>query len=163
MPLISEIMDQVTRAQYFSKIDLKDTYYRLRIKEGDEWKTAFWTCYGHYEFLVVPMGLMNTPAIFQAYINKALCSLVDDFCIVYLDDILVFSRTKEEHNRHLQQVYEWLRQSELYAKPSKCQFYQKELKFLGFIIGTKGIYINPQWVQTIKEWENHPPRSYWDL
>ena len=101
MPLISEIIDQVTRAQYFSKINLKDAYYRLQIKEEDKWKTAFRTCYGHYEFIVVLMGLMNTPATFQVYINKALCSLVDDFCIVYLDDILVFSRTKEEHDRHL--------------------------------------------------------------
>ena len=112
-------MDQVTRAQYFSKIDLKDAYYRLQIKE-DKWKTAFCTRYGHYEFLVVPMGLTNAPATFQAYINKALHGLVDDFCIIYLDDILVFSRTKEKHNRHLQQVCKRLRQSELYAKPSKC-------------------------------------------
>jgi hypothetical protein len=86
-------MDRVTRAQYFSKIDLKDAYYRLRIKVGDEWKTAFRTRYGYYEFIVVPIGLTNTPATFQAYINQALRGLVDDFCIVYLDDILVFSRT----------------------------------------------------------------------
>jgi hypothetical protein len=89
--LITKIMDRVTRAQYFSKIDLKDAYYRLRIKAGDEWKTAFRTRYGHYEFIVVPIGLTNTPATFQAYINQALRGLVDDFCIVYLDDILVFS------------------------------------------------------------------------
>jgi hypothetical protein len=93
LPLITKIMDRVTRAQYFSKIDLKDAYYRLRIKVGDEWKTAFRTRYGHYEFMVVPIGLTNAPATFQAYINQALRGLVDDFCIVYLDDILVFSRT----------------------------------------------------------------------
>jgi hypothetical protein len=104
LPLITEIMDRVTGAQYFSKIDLKDAYYRLRIKPGDEWKTAFRTRYGHYEFLVVPMGLTNAPATFQAYINKALQGLVDSFCIVYLDDILVFSKTKEEHDQHLQQI-----------------------------------------------------------
>jgi hypothetical protein len=151
LPLISEIMDRVTRAKYFSKIDLKDAYYRLRIKTGDEWKTAFRTRYGHYEFLVVPMGLTNSPATFQAYINKALHGLVDDFCIVYLDDILVFSKTEEEHDQHLQRVCERLREAELYAKPSKCQFYQTEIEFLGFIIGTQGIRIDPKRVQTIKE------------
>jgi len=101
LPLITEIMDRVTGAQYFSKIDLKDAYYRLRVKAGDEWKTAFRTRYGHYEFMVVPMGLTNAPATFQAYINKALRGLVDDFCIVYLDDILIFSKTKEEHEQYL--------------------------------------------------------------
>ena len=163
LPLITEIMDRVTGAQYFSKIDLKDAYYRLRIKAGDEWKTAFRTRYGHYEFMVIPMGLTNAPATFQAYINKALRGLVDDFCIVYLDDILVFSKTREEHDRHLQQVCGRLREAELYAKPSKCQFYQEEIEFLGFIIGTKGIRMDPRRVQTIKEWESHPPRSYRDL
>ena len=124
LPLITEIMDHVTGAKYFSKIDLKDAYYRLRIKAGDEWKTAFCTYYGHYEFMVVPMGLTNAPTTFQAYINKALQGLVDDFCIVYLDDILVFSKTKEEYDLHLQYIYQRLREAELYAKPSKCQFYQ---------------------------------------
>jgi len=143
LPLITEIIDRVIGAQYLSKIDLKDAYYRLRIKAGDEWKTAFRTRYDHYEFLVVPMGLTNAPATFQAYINKALRGLIDDFCIVYLDDILIFSKTKEEHDQHLQQVCERLRNAELYAKPSKCQFYQKEIEFLGFIISTKGIRIDP--------------------
>ena len=103
--LITEIIDHVTRAKYFSKIDLKDVYYRLRIKAGNEWKTAFRTCYRHYEFLVVPIGLTNAPTTFQAYINKALQGLVDDFCIIYLDDILVFSKTKEEHDLYLQYIY----------------------------------------------------------
>ena len=129
LPLITEIMDRVSGANYFSKIDLKDAYYRLRIKAGDEWKTAFRTRYGHYEFLVVPMGLTNAPATFQAYINKALRGLIDDFCIVYLDDILIFSKTKEEHDQHLQQICERLRDAELYAKLSKCQFYQRRLSF----------------------------------
>jgi hypothetical protein len=163
LPLISEIMDRVSGANYFSKIDLKDAYYRLRIKPGDEWKTAFRTRYGHFEFLVVPMGLTNAPATFQAYINKALQGLVDDFCIVYLDDILIFSRTKEEHDEHLQRVCQRLREAELYAKPSKCQFYQEEIEFLGFIIGIQGIRMDPGRVQTIKDWENHPPKTYRDL
>ena len=109
------------------------------------------------------MGLTNAPATFQAYINQALRGLVDDFCIVYLDDILVFSRTQEEHADHLQRVCERLRGAELYTKPSKYQFFQQEIEFLGFIIGTKGIRIDPKRIQTIKEWESHPPRNYWDL
>ena len=109
------------------------------------------------------MGLTNSPATFQAYINHALRGLVDDFCIVYLDDILVFSKTQEEHEDHLQRVCERLRGAELYAKPSKCQFFQKEIEFLGFIVGTQGIRMDPKRVQTIKEWEDHPPRSYRDL
>src|SRR5271155_1579727 len=113
--------------------------------------------------MVVPMGLTNAPATFQAYINKALRGLVDNFCIVYLDDILVFSKTKEEHEQHLQQICDRLQQAELYAKPSKCQFFQKELEFLGFIISTTRIHMDPKRVQTIKEWESHPPRSYRDL
>ena len=86
--------------------------------------------------MVVPIGLTNSPATFQAYINQALRGLVDDFCIVYLDDILVFSRTKEEHTEHLRRVCERLRAAELYAKPSKYKFFQQEIEFLGFIIGT---------------------------
>ena len=151
LPLITEIMDRVTGANYFSKIDLKDAYYQIRIKAGDEWKTAFRTRYGHYEFLVIPFGLTNAPATFQAYINKALRGLVNNFCIVYLDNILIFSKTREEHNQHLQQVCKHLRNTELYTNPLKCQFYQKEIEFLGFIIGTQGIRMDPKHVQTIKE------------
>jgi hypothetical protein len=156
-------MDRVSGSMFYSKIDLKDAYYRIRIKKGDEWKTAFRTRYGHFEFLVMPMGLTNAPATFQAYINKALQGLVDDFCIVYLDDILIFSKTREEHTEHLKQVCNRLREAELYAKPSKCVFYKQELDFLGFIIGVDGIKMDPARVQTIKEWENHPPRSFRDL
>ena len=101
LPLITKIIDQVTRAKYFSKIDLKEVYYQIYIKAGDKWKTVFRTCYGHYKFLVISFSLTNVLAIFQAYINKALCGLVDNFCIVYLDNILIFSKTKEEHNQHL--------------------------------------------------------------
>ena len=97
-----------------SYIDLKDAYYRIRIREGDEWKTAFRTRYGHFEYLVMPFGLTNAPTTFQAYINYALRGLVDDFCIVYLDDILIFSQSEEEHQWHLKLICERLRQAELY-------------------------------------------------
>lgn len=163
LPLIGEIMDRVSGSTWFSKIDLKDAYYRIRIKAGDEWKTAFRTRYGHFEFLVMPMGLTNSPAAFQAYINNTLRGLVDRICIVYLDDILIFSKTREEHTDHLRQVCQRLREHELYAKPSKCEFYQDRMEFLGFIISAKGVEMDPTRIQTIQEWKNHPPRSYHDV
>lgn len=95
LPLISELLDRLNGAKVFSKLDLKDAYYRIRIREGDEWKTAFRTRYGHFEYLVMPFGLTNAPATFQAYINRALKGYVDDFCVVYLDDVLIFSRTQK--------------------------------------------------------------------
>ena len=151
LPLMGEILDRVNGATVFSKIDLKDAYYRIRIRPGDEWKTAFRTRYGHYEYLVMPFGLTNAPAAFQAYINQALRGLVDDFCIVYLDDILIFSKTEEQHTEHLQLICERLRTAELYAKPSKCQFYQEEMEFLGFIINKQGVRMDPERIRTISE------------
>jgi hypothetical protein len=95
--LISELLDQLNNAKVFSKLNLLDTYYWIQIKEGDKWKTAFQTCYSHYEFLVIPMGLTNALATFQSYINNALQGYVDNFCIIYLDDILIYSQSEEEH------------------------------------------------------------------
>ena len=119
--------------------------------------------YRHFEFLVMPFRLTNALAIFQAYINKALQGLVDDFYIVYLDDILIFSKTEEEYITHLKQVCQRLREAELYAKPSKCQFYQEEMEFLGFVISAKGISIDPRRVQTIIEQKSYLPQSYQDI
>src|SRR5207248_3409783 len=101
LPLISQILDRLVRAKIYTKLDLKDAYHRVRIRRGDEWKTAFRTRYGHFEYQVLPFGLANAPATFQAYINKALAGYLDDFCVVYLDDILVYSRSEEEHTHHV--------------------------------------------------------------
>jgi hypothetical protein len=106
LPLINEILNRLNDSTIFSKIDLKNTYYRIRIKEGDEWKTAFRTRYGYYEFLVIPFGLTNAPATFQAYINRILRGYINDFCIVYLDDILIFSRDEKQYQQHLDLVLE---------------------------------------------------------
>ena len=111
----------------------------------------------------MPFRLTNALAIFQAYINKVLQGLVDDFYIVYLDDILIFSKTKEEHITYLKQVCQRLREAELYAKPFKCQFYQEEIEFLGFVINAKGISIDPQRVQTIIEQKSYLSQSYQDI
>ena len=110
LPLITETLDRLCGAKRFSKLDLKDAYHRIRIKRGDEWKTAFRTRYGHFEYLVMLFGLVNAPATFQAYINRALAGLVDVTYIVYLDDILVFSEEPADHWRHVEQVLQRLRQ-----------------------------------------------------
>lgn len=158
LPLISEILDRCQGAKYFTKIDIKDAYYRIRIKEGDEWKTAFRTRYGHYEYLVMPFGLTNAPATFQSYIHQALHGLLDTICVVYLDDILIFSKTREEHTAHIQRVLERMRAAELYAKPSKCSFYQDSVEFLGFILSIDGISMDPRRVTTVAEWKE--PTTY---
>lgn len=161
LPLISEILDRLSGAKYFSKIDVQDAYYRIRIREGDEWKTAFRTRYGHFEYTVMPFGLTNAPATFQNYIHIALRGLLDLFCVAYLDDILVFSGDRESHTRHLHQVLERMRQAELYAKPSKCVFYQNQVEFLGYVVSQEGISMDPRRVNTIVSWEM--PRSYHDV
>ena len=104
LPLISETLDRLSGAKVFTKMDLKDAYHRIRIREGDEWKTAFCTRYGHFEYLVMPFGLANAPATFQAYINKALAGYVDVFCVVYLDDILVYSDSLSDHEVHVKKI-----------------------------------------------------------
>lgn len=163
LPLISELLDRLNGSVIFSKIDLRNAYHRIRIREGDEWKTAFRTRYGHFEYLVVPFGLTNAPATFQAYINNALQGLVDDFCVVYLDDILIFSKSEEEHYEHLELIIERLRQAELYANPKKCDFFKSEIDFLGFIVNKDGLRMDPAQVQTISEWRHHPPKTYRDV
>ena len=161
LPLITETLDRLCGAKVFSKMDLKDAYHRIRIKAGDEWKTAFRTRYGHFEYLVMPFGLANAPATFQAYINRALAGLVDVTCVVYLDDILIYSAEPAEHWGHVKQVLERLRQFSLYANLKKCQFYTGRVEFLGFIVTTDGVAMDQERVSTIKEWPR--PKSYRDV
>ena len=161
LPLISEILDRTQGSYYFSKIDIKDAYYRIRIAEGDEWKTAFRTRYGLFEYTVMPFGLTNAPATFQHYISLALSDLLDACCIVYLDDILIFSKDRDNHTKDLHQILERLRGAGLYAKPSKCAFYQKEVEFLGYILSPDGVSMDPKRVRTVEEWPK--PQSYYDI
>jgi hypothetical protein len=161
LPLISELMDRLSGARFFTKLDLRDAYHRIRIRPTDRWKTAFKTRYGQFEYTVMPFGLTNAPATFQAYINRALAGLLDVFCIVYLDDILIYSRTREEHTTHILQVLDRLEQFQLFAKQSKCSFYQDRVEFLGFIISRDGISMDPERVKAIEEWP--PPESIHDI
>lgn len=152
LPLISEILDRLSGAKYFSKLDLKDAYYRIQIQPGDEWKTA-WRCrYGHFEYTVMPFGLTNAPATFQNYIHTALYDILDRFCIVYLDDILIFSQDAKSHQYHVQQVLKRLQKAELYANLSKCTFYQPQVEFLGYIISQDGVEMDPERIRNIADW-----------
>jgi hypothetical protein len=161
IPLISELMDRLSGARYFTRLDIRDAYHRIRIRKSDQWKTAFRTRYGQFEYTVMPFGLTNAPATFQAYINRALTGLIDDFCIVYLDDILIYSQTREEHTSHILQVLDRLEQSHLFVKQSKCVFYQDRVDFLGFIIDREGISMDPDRVKAVQEWPT--PESVHDI
>lgn len=161
LPLISETLDRLVGAELYTTLDLQHAYNRVRIRKGDEWKTAFRTRYGHFEYLVMPFGLTNAPATFQAYINRALAGYTDIFCVVYLDDILIFSKTLEEHWRHVNLVLERLQRFSLYVKLSKCTFASTQVEFLGFVVSTKGIQMDLSRVQSISEWP--VPKTFRDV
>jgi transposase InsO family protein len=161
LPLIGESLDRLGSARIYTKLDLRDAYHRIRIREGDEWKTAFRTRYGHFEYTVMPFGLTNAPAVFQSYINSALSDLLDVCCIVYLDDILIYSKTEEEHVKHVREVLNRLVEHKLYAKLSKCEFHTTRVAYLGFIVSTDGISMEEDRVATIKGWPT--PKSVRDV
>ncbi|GJY06360.1 putative reverse transcriptase domain-containing protein [Tanacetum coccineum] len=143
LPRIDDLFDQLQGAKFFSKIDLRSGYHQLRVKEQDVSKTAFRTRYGHYEFLVMPFGLTNAPAVFMDLMNRIFHEYLDKFVIVFIDDILVYSKTREEHEDHLRIVLEILRQKKLYAKFSKCDFWLGQVAFLGHIVSADGITMDP--------------------
>ena len=134
---IDDLFDQLKGASVFSKIDLRSGYHQLRIKDMDVHKTTFKTRYGHYEFLVMTFGLTNAPATFMDLMNRVFRSYVDQFFVVFIDDILVYSKDWENHDTHLRVVLEALRKERLYAKLSKCEFWLKEVSFLGHIASEK--------------------------
>ncbi|CAD0056184.1 unnamed protein product [Aureobasidium pullulans] len=153
LPNIEELQDRLSKAKWFSKIDLKGAYNLIRMKEGEEWKTAFRTRYGHYEYLVMPFGLTNAPATCQMMINDTLREYLDRTVVAYLDDILIYTNGNlEQHVKDVQQVLTKLQERRLKANPKKCEFHVKETEFLGFIIGVDGIRIDPAKITSIKEW-----------
>ena len=161
IPLVADLFDQLGRARYFTKLDLRSGYYQVRIAEGDEPKTACVTRYGSYEFLVMPFGLTNAPATFCTLMNKVLYPFIDRFVVVYLDDIVVYSKSLGEHVEHLHQVFMALRENELYVKREKCSFAQEEVSFLGHIIGNGKLRMDKSKVRAILEWE--PPSKVPEL
>ncbi|MBE3042942.1 RNA-directed DNA polymerase [Candidatus Bathyarchaeota archaeon] len=151
LPLVSELLATLAEGCVFSKLDARDAYHRIRIAESDQWKTAFRTKYGHYEYTVMPFRLTNALATFQAYIHQALAGLIDVCCVVYLDDIIVFSKNREDHMRDLASVMHRLRDAELYLKISKCRFFQTRIDFLGFIVTSEGIEMDPARVAAVAD------------
>ncbi|XP_069478208.1 uncharacterized protein, partial [Ambystoma mexicanum] len=152
LPLIPELLDQVKDARIYTKLDLRGAYHLVRIKEGDEWKTAFRTKYGLFEYQVMPFGLCNAPAAFQYFMNDVLRELIDVCVVVYIDDILVYSSSEEEHQRHVKEVLERLRQHNLFAKLEKCVFNATEVEFLGFILSPNGVHMDSKKVDEIIKW-----------
>jgi hypothetical protein len=149
---IDDLFDQLKDAKVFSKIDLRSRYHQVRIKEEYINKTSFKTRYGHYEFTVVPFGLSNAPVIFMCLMNGVFREYLDKFVIVFLDDILIYSNSEEYHEHHLRMVLQVLRENQLYAKLSKCSFYQKQIHYLGHIISKDGIAVDPEKIESIREW-----------
>ncbi|KAL0455690.1 UNVERIFIED_CONTAM: Retrovirus-related Pol polyprotein from transposon [Sesamum latifolium] len=154
LPRIDDLLDQLKGATVFSKIDLRSGYWQLRIEEKSIPKTTFRTRYGHYEFVVMPFGLTNAPAAFMSLMNKTLQPFLDLFVIVFIDDILIYSRSQEEHEKHLRAVLQILSEKQLYAKFSKCEFWMKEIVFLGHIVSKEGVQPDPTKVKAILEWES---------
>jgi hypothetical protein len=161
LPLIKETLNNLEGMKHFTKIDIISAFNNVRMKKGHEHLTAFLTRFGLFESLVMPFGLTGAPATFQRFINDALREYLDQFCSAYLDDILIYSRTKEEHTVHVRQVLERLRKAGLFAKLSKCEFFVTETKFLGLIVGRDGFKMDPEKVKTILEWKT--PRSATDV
>ncbi|GJX28963.1 putative reverse transcriptase domain-containing protein [Tanacetum coccineum] len=154
---IDDLFDQLQGSQYFSKTDLRSEYHQLRVHEDDIPKTAFRTRYGHFEFTVMPLGLTNAPAVFMDLMNRVCRPYLDKFVIVFIDDILIYYKTQEEHEVHLGLVLELLREEKLYAKFSKCEFWLREVQFLRHVINGDGIHVDPSKIEAVKNWES--PRT----
>ncbi|KAF5799660.1 putative nucleotidyltransferase, Ribonuclease H [Helianthus annuus] len=152
LPRIDDLFDQLQGSCYYSKIDLRSGYHQLRVREEDVSKTAFRTRYGHYEFLVMPFGLTNAPAVFMDLMNRVCKPYLDKFVIVFIDDILIYSKSQEEHEQHLRLILELLRKEQLYAKFSKCDFWLREVHFLGHVVNKDGIHVDPSKVDSIRNW-----------
>jgi len=157
LPLISEALDRLGGAKYFTKLDIKDTYHNIRIWEGDEWKMAFSTKLGTYKDLVMQLGLCNAPAAFQRLINEVLMEHSEMCCIVYLDDVLIYSNTLQQHRKDVSNILQAIQKSGIQVKPSKCEFHQNETEYQGFIIGQEGIKTDPVKTQAI--WDGTAPKQ----
>lgn len=152
LPRIDDLFDQLQGSSVYSKIDLRSGCHQLRVREEDIPKTAFRTRYGHYEFQVMPFGLTNAPAVFMDLMNRVCKPYLDKFVTVFIDDILIYSKNKEEHEEHLRLILELLRQEKLYAKFSKCEFWISTVQFLGHVIDSQGVHVDPAKIEAIKDW-----------
>ncbi|GKA07586.1 reverse transcriptase domain-containing protein [Tanacetum coccineum] len=153
LPRIDDLFDQLQGACYFSKIDLRSGYHQLRVHEDDIPKTAFRTRYGHFEFTVMPFGLTNAPAIFMDLMNRVCKPYLDKFVIVFIDDILIYSKSEKDHEHHMRTILNLLKKENLYAKFSKCELWLKEVQFLGHVVNQEGIHVDPSKVEAVKNWK----------
>jgi hypothetical protein len=153
LPRIDDLFDQLKGAKHFSKIDLRSGYHQLKIKESDIPKTAFVTRYGQYEFMVMSFGLTNAPTYFMNLMNKVFMEELDKFVIVFIDDILIYSKSVEEHEQHLRVVLGKLRAHKLYAKFSKCEFWLEKVAFLGHILTAEGVAVDSEKVEAVSSWQ----------
>jgi hypothetical protein len=152
LPLIHELQDRLQGAQWFTAFDIPGAYNRIRIKDGHEWKTAFRTRFGLFEYLVMPFGLTNAPATFQAYINNVLRKYLDVFVVVYLDDILVYSKTYDDHVQDVRKVLQALADAKMKIKPEKTEFHKTEVKFLGYIVSREGLKMDQKKIEAVTSW-----------
>ncbi|GJX74745.1 putative reverse transcriptase domain-containing protein [Tanacetum coccineum] len=152
LPRIDDLFDQLQGSSVYSTTDLRSGYHQLRVRKEDIPKTAFRTRYGHYEFQVMPFSLTNAPVIFMDLMNRVCKPYLDKFMIVYIDDILIYSKNKKEHEEHLKAILELLKKEELYAKFSKCEFWIPKVQFLGQVIDSQGIQVESAKIESIKDW-----------
>ncbi|GJV63417.1 putative reverse transcriptase domain-containing protein [Tanacetum coccineum] len=158
LPRIDDLFEILLQgSSIYSKIDLRSGYHQLRVREQDIPKTAFRTRYGHYEFQVMPFGLTNAPAVFMDLMNRVCKPYLDKFVIVFIDDILIYSKDEREHEEHLKAILELLKKEKLYAKFSKCEFWIPKVQFLGHVIDSRGIHVDPAKIESIKDWAS--PRT----
>ncbi|GJR88102.1 putative reverse transcriptase domain-containing protein [Tanacetum coccineum] len=152
LPKIDDLFDQLQGSSVYSKVELRSGYHQLRVRDEDIPKTAFITRYGHYKFQVMPFGLTNAPAVFMDLMNRVCKPYLGKFVIVFIDDILIYSRNKEEHADHLRIILELLKKEKLYVKFSKCDFWISIVQFLGHVIDSQGIYVDPAKIEAVKNW-----------
>ena len=161
LPRIDDLFDQLRGARVYSKIDLCTSYHQLRVREADILKTAFKTWYGHFEFTVMPFGLTNTPAAFMDLMHRVFQPYLDQFVVFFMDDILIYSPSEEEHEDHLRVVLQLLRDHQLYAKFSKYEFWLTKMRFLGHVVSASGVSVDLEKVEAVMSWER--PKSVFEI
>jgi hypothetical protein len=152
LPIIDELLDELAGAAWFTSLDLRAGYHQIRLAPGEEHKTAFQSHQGHYEFMVMPYGLTGAPATFQNAMNKIFAPLLRRCVLVFIDDILIYNATLEEHQEHLKAVFQLLAEHQLKVKRSKCTFAQPRLKYLGHIISAEGVATDPKSIEAVRKW-----------
>jgi Reverse transcriptase (RNA-dependent DNA polymerase)/RNase H-like domain found in reverse transcriptase len=161
LPRIDEIFDRLEGAKHFTTLDFRSGYYQIRVKDDDVPKPCIRRRYGSFEFVVMPFGLTNAPSVFQALMNDVFWEFLDDFVIVYLDNIIIYSKSEEEHLQHVEKVLQKLKNHALFGKLSKCHFNETEVEFLGHVVNAEGIKIQKNKVEAIQKWLR--PKNVRDL